>query len=101
MRMLIIEDENPEDQDIVYYVGPNVMALERKYGFPPEEFRLWLAAYAALALGSLWWPRWAPVAAGAAAFLLAAHTTLRSMPTEATWHSTRRPPTSSPGTRTV
>ncbi len=43
--LLIIEDEDPEDQDIVYYVGPNVMALERKHGFPPEEFRLWLALH--------------------------------------------------------
>lgn len=43
--LLIIEDENPEDQDIVYYVGPNVMALERKHGFPPDEFRLWLALH--------------------------------------------------------
>ena len=37
--LLIVEDENPEDQDMVYYVGPNVLALESKYGFPPEEFR--------------------------------------------------------------
>ncbi len=43
--LLIIEDEAPEDQDIVYYVGPNVMALEKKHGFPPEEFRLWLALH--------------------------------------------------------
>jgi coenzyme F420 biosynthesis associated uncharacterized protein len=43
--LLVIEDENPEDQDIVYYVGPNVLALERKHGFPPEEFRLWLALH--------------------------------------------------------
>ena len=43
--LLILEDENPEDQDIVYYVGPNVMALERKHGFPPDEFRLWLALH--------------------------------------------------------
>ncbi len=43
--LLIIEDEDPEDQDIVYYVGPNVMALEKKHGFPPEEFRLWLALH--------------------------------------------------------
>ena len=43
--LLIIEDENPEDQDIVYYVGPNVLAIEKKYGFPPEEFRLWLALH--------------------------------------------------------
>ncbi|MGH9120501.1 MAG: zinc-dependent metalloprotease [Acidimicrobiales bacterium] len=42
---LLIEDERPEDQDIVYYVGPNVLAVERKYGFPPREFRLWLAIH--------------------------------------------------------
>ena len=43
--LLIIEDENPEDQDIVYYLGPNVLNIEKKYGFPPEEFRLWLALH--------------------------------------------------------
>lgn len=43
--LLIIEDENPEDQDIVYYVGPNIVALEQKHNFPPEEFRLWLALH--------------------------------------------------------
>jgi coenzyme F420 biosynthesis associated uncharacterized protein len=42
---LLIEDERPEDQDIVYYVGPNVLALERRHGFPPREFRLWLALH--------------------------------------------------------
>jgi coenzyme F420 biosynthesis associated uncharacterized protein len=42
---LLIEDEQPEDQDIVYYVGPNVVGVERKYGFAPSEFRLWLALH--------------------------------------------------------
>jgi coenzyme F420 biosynthesis associated uncharacterized protein len=42
---LLIEDENPEDQDIVYYVGPNVLALEKRFAFPPREFRLWLALH--------------------------------------------------------
>jgi coenzyme F420 biosynthesis associated uncharacterized protein len=42
---LIIEDERPEDQDLVYYVGPNIVSLERKYGFPPGQFRLWLALH--------------------------------------------------------
>ena len=37
--LLVIEEENPQDQDIVYYVGPNVFA------FPPEEFRMWLALH--------------------------------------------------------
>ncbi len=42
---LLIEDEDPEDQDIVYYVGPNILALEKRHGFPPREFRLWLALH--------------------------------------------------------
>jgi coenzyme F420 biosynthesis associated uncharacterized protein len=47
--MLLVED--PDDpgvaaeQDVVYYVGPNVLALERRFGFPPREFRLWLALH--------------------------------------------------------
>ena len=35
--LLVIEDENPHDQDIVYYVGPNVLALEKQYAFPPAS----------------------------------------------------------------
>ncbi len=43
--LLVIEDENPDEQDIVYYVAPNVLALEKRYAFPPQEFRLWLALH--------------------------------------------------------
>jgi coenzyme F420 biosynthesis associated uncharacterized protein len=43
--LLLIEEERPEDQDIVYYVGPNVIALEKRFAFPPREFRLWLALH--------------------------------------------------------
>ncbi len=43
--LLVIEDDDVDDQDIVYYVGPNVMGLEHKHGFPPREFRLWLALH--------------------------------------------------------
>jgi len=43
--LLVLEDENPEAQDLVYYVGPNILALEKKYSFPPREFRLWLALH--------------------------------------------------------
>ncbi len=43
--LLIIEEESPHDQDIVYYVGPNILALEKLYAFPPREFRLWLALH--------------------------------------------------------
>ncbi|MBW3547248.1 MAG: zinc-dependent metalloprotease [Actinobacteria bacterium] len=43
--LLIIDDETASEQDIVYYVGPNVLALEKRFAFPPREFRLWLALH--------------------------------------------------------
>lgn len=43
--LLVIEDEDPEEQDVVYFVGPNVLALEKRFAFPPREFRLWLALH--------------------------------------------------------
>ena len=43
--LLLVEEERPEDQDIVYYVGPNIIALEKRFAFPPREFRLWLALH--------------------------------------------------------
>jgi len=43
--MLVLEEEGAEDQDIVYYVGPNILALEKRFGFPPREFRLWVALH--------------------------------------------------------
>jgi len=43
--LLVIEDDRPDEQDIVYYVAPNVLSLERRYAFPPQEFRLWLALH--------------------------------------------------------
>ena len=43
--LLLAEDDDPEDQDLVYYVGPNVLALEKRFAFAPKEFRLWLATH--------------------------------------------------------
>ncbi len=43
--LLITEGEDDEEQDLVYYVGPNVLSLEKRFGFPPREFRLWLALH--------------------------------------------------------
>ena len=43
--LLVSPDEKPDDQDLVYYVGVNVLALEKRYAFPPREFRLWLALH--------------------------------------------------------
>jgi coenzyme F420 biosynthesis associated uncharacterized protein len=42
---LLVTDELDPDQDVVYFVGPNVEALEKRFGFPPKEFRLWLALH--------------------------------------------------------
>lgn len=43
--LLVVEEVEPEEQDIVYYVGPNVLALEKRFAFPPREFRLWLSLH--------------------------------------------------------
>ena len=43
--LLVTADDDAEDQDVVYYVGPNVLAIEKRFGFPPREFRLWLALH--------------------------------------------------------
>jgi coenzyme F420 biosynthesis associated uncharacterized protein len=43
--LLLVEDEDADDQDVVYYVGPNIIALEKRFAFPPREFRLWLALH--------------------------------------------------------
>ncbi|MEY2397375.1 MAG: hypothetical protein QOJ00_549 [Actinomycetota bacterium] len=40
---LLFDEDNAGD--VVYYVGPNVLALEKRFGFPPREFRLWLALH--------------------------------------------------------
>ncbi len=41
--LLFADDESP--QDAVYYVGPNIVSLERRHGFDPREFRLWIALH--------------------------------------------------------
>lgn len=43
--LLIAEDDEPDAQDWVYYVGPNILGLEQRYGFPRSEFRLWIALH--------------------------------------------------------
>jgi coenzyme F420 biosynthesis associated uncharacterized protein len=43
--LLVAADESEDAGDTVYYVGPNVLALEKRFGFPPREFRLWLALH--------------------------------------------------------
>jgi coenzyme F420 biosynthesis associated uncharacterized protein len=42
----ILVGETPGvDEDVISYVGPNIVALEQRHGFDPEQFRLWLALH--------------------------------------------------------
>jgi coenzyme F420 biosynthesis associated uncharacterized protein len=42
---LLFAEDPDSPGDTVYYVGPNVVSLERRHGFPPSEFRLWIAVH--------------------------------------------------------
>jgi coenzyme F420 biosynthesis associated uncharacterized protein len=35
----------PDDEGLIYFVGPNVVTVERRFKFPPRDFRLWLALH--------------------------------------------------------
>lgn len=35
----------PDDPDAVYLVGPNIAMLEQRFGFPSDEFRLWVTLH--------------------------------------------------------
>jgi coenzyme F420 biosynthesis associated uncharacterized protein len=39
------EGSDGDSGDVVSYVGPNIAGLERRHGFPPEQFRLWIALH--------------------------------------------------------
>jgi coenzyme F420 biosynthesis associated uncharacterized protein len=43
--LLLTEDEERDSQDLVYYVGPNILSIEKRFAFPPADFRLWLALH--------------------------------------------------------
>jgi coenzyme F420 biosynthesis associated uncharacterized protein len=43
--LLVIDDETADNQDLLYYVGPNLLSLEKRFGFSPREFRLWIALH--------------------------------------------------------
>jgi uncharacterized protein (DUF2342 family) len=42
---LLISDEDPEDQDLVSYVGPTWWRSRSATGSSPSQFRLWLALH--------------------------------------------------------
>lgn len=44
--LLVPEDPTePDAGDAVYYVGPNILSLEKRYAFRPRDFRLWIAIH--------------------------------------------------------
>ena len=47
--LLVPEDPDADNgvgsTDAVYYVGPNVLMLEKRYAFPPRDFRRWIALH--------------------------------------------------------
>ena len=42
---LLLTEDAKTPGDVVYYVGPNVVQLERRHGFAPRDFRLWIALH--------------------------------------------------------
>lgn len=42
---LLVPDGDGETGDRVYYVGANVLGLEKRYAFRPRDFRLWIAIH--------------------------------------------------------
>ncbi len=43
--LLVPDDSGGSNADRVYYVGANVLGLEKRYAFRPREFRLWIALH--------------------------------------------------------
>lgn len=44
--LLVPDDDDASiDLDAVYYVGPNVLGLEKRFAFRPRDFRLWIAIH--------------------------------------------------------
>jgi coenzyme F420 biosynthesis associated uncharacterized protein len=35
----------PDDEGLLYFVGPNIVDVERRFALPPNDFRLWVAIH--------------------------------------------------------
>jgi coenzyme F420 biosynthesis associated uncharacterized protein len=42
---LLVLDDDDHAADAVYYVGGNILALEKRFAFRPRDFRLWIAIH--------------------------------------------------------
>jgi len=43
--LLVPDDDAGVDTDAVYYVGANILGLEKRFAFRPRDFRLWIAIH--------------------------------------------------------
>ena len=43
--LLFAESADDDTGGMVSYVGPNIVALERRHAFPPRQFRMWIALH--------------------------------------------------------
>ena len=43
--LLVPDDTDGRSTDAVYYVGTNVLGLEKRFAFRPRDFRLWIAIH--------------------------------------------------------
>ena len=50
---LLVPDDDARAADAVYYVGGNVLALEKRFAFRPRDFRLWIAIHEVHAPGAV------------------------------------------------
>lgn len=41
----LLVPEETDAGDVVYYVGPNVLAIEKRFAFRPRDFRRWIAIH--------------------------------------------------------
>jgi len=42
---LLVPEEGQDDGDAVYFVGQNILGLEKRFAFRPRDFRLWIAIH--------------------------------------------------------
>ena len=42
---LLVLDDDEAEADAVYYVGGNILSLEKRFAFRPRDFRLWIAIH--------------------------------------------------------
>ncbi len=43
--LLLDDSDGADGGDCVYFVGENIVSIEREHDFPPEQFRLWIALH--------------------------------------------------------